>query len=181
MPGNSRHFSADSSCHSRLSYQGQVLFVNGDKGALQVIILLNGKKIGGILTEIIDHVVVVGIGLNLNVRSFPDELRGCASSVFAETKKHLNKKMVFDLLCKELDDCYIMLNTKQDEAILNKWRDYTVLLGQGVTIDIGERSIEGRVINIDRNGRLIVMKTDGEIEHVNAGVCHLKQKQTRDA
>ena len=67
-------------------------------------IVLNGKKIGGTLTEIIDKTIILGIGVNLNIREFPDELEATASSVFLETKKHLEKKMVFDVLCKKLDD-----------------------------------------------------------------------------
>lgn len=137
-------------------------------------IMLNRKKIGGILTEIIDDNVIVGIGVNLNIRKFPQELRGIASSVFLETKKHLDKKMFFDLLCKELDDCYGMLNHNQIRDILSKWRDYTILLGQHVTIQSGEGTIDGKVLDIGLNGALIVLRPDGSIEHVAAGTCHLQ-------
>jgi BirA family biotin operon repressor/biotin-[acetyl-CoA-carboxylase] ligase len=137
-------------------------------------IMLNRKKIGGILTEIIDDTVIVGIGVNLNIRTFPEELREIASSIFLETKKHLDKKMFFDLLCRELDDCYDMLKHKQGRDILSKWRDYTILLGQRVTMEVGNDTIEGKVLDIDLNGALIVLRTDGSIEHVTGGVCHLQ-------
>ncbi|UCC12071.1 MAG: biotin--[acetyl-CoA-carboxylase] ligase [candidate division WOR-3 bacterium] len=136
-------------------------------------IIMNRKKIGGILTEIVDNNVIVGIGVNLNIRSFPQDLRDIASSVFLQTKKHLDKKMVFDLVCREFDEYYGMLKQNQDRDILSKWRDYTVLLGQQVTIQAGDATVAGKVLDIGLNGALIVMRSDGQIEHVSTGVCHL--------
>ena len=136
-------------------------------------IIMNRKKIGGILIEIIDDNVIVGIGVNLNMRSFPGELSEIASSVFIETKKHLDKKMFFDLLCRELDDYYGMLKQNQDRDVLSKWRDYTILLGQQVIIQAGDATIAGKVLDIGMNGALIVMRSDGQIEHVPAGTCSI--------
>jgi BirA family biotin operon repressor/biotin-[acetyl-CoA-carboxylase] ligase len=136
-------------------------------------ILLNGKKIAGILVEIIDDAVIVGIGLNLNIRSFPEDLQDIASSVFLETKKHLEKKMLYDNLCKQLDDCYKMLQNKQGSDLLTKWRHYTVLLGQMVTIKMGETTVQGKVLDISNDGALVLMRTNGKIERVPGGICHM--------
>ncbi len=139
-------------------------------------IVLNGKKIGGTLTEIIDKTVILGIGVNLNIREFPDELEAIASSVFLETKKHLEKKMVFDTLCKQLDDCYIMLKQNKVTDLLTEWRHYTILLGQQVVIEMPDKELSGKVLDISRDGALIVMRSDGKIMRVVAGVCHLRQR-----
>jgi len=139
-------------------------------------IVLNGKKIGGTLTEIIDKTVILGIGVNLNIREFPDELEATASSVFLETKKHLEKKLVFDTLCKQLDDCYIMLKQNKITDLLTEWRHYTILLGQQVVIEMPDKELSGKVLDISRDGALIVMRSDGKIMRVVAGVCHLRQK-----
>ncbi|MBN2621033.1 biotin--[acetyl-CoA-carboxylase] ligase [candidate division WOR-3 bacterium] len=138
-------------------------------------IILNGKKIAGILVEIIDEWIVVGIGLNLNIRKFPEELVDTASSVFLETKKHLEKKMVFDHICKHLDDSYIMLQNNQGAELLTKWRHYTILLGQKVTIEMGDTVIHGKVLDISSDGALVVMNSDGKIQRVPGGVCHLSK------
>ena len=138
-------------------------------------ILLNGKKIGGILTEIVDETVILGIGLNLNIRRFPKELMSIASSVFLETKKHLDKKMVFDLICKQLDDWYAVLKSSKIKRLLEKWRLYTVLLGQEVTIEMGEKELTGRVLDISNDGGLMLMLPNRKVERVLGGVCHLKR------
>jgi BirA family biotin operon repressor/biotin-[acetyl-CoA-carboxylase] ligase len=136
-------------------------------------IMLNGKKIGGILTEILHNIVIVGIGINLVIRKFPETLRTVATSVSLETKKYFDKKMVFDILCRNLDECYWMLNNKKEHELLNRWRDYTILLGQNVELEIGEERITCKVVDIDNNGQLVVRRTDGTVQHVAAGICHL--------
>ena len=140
-------------------------------------IMLNGKKIGGVLTEMVDKAVILGIGLNLNIREFPKELKTTASSVFLETKKHLEKKMVFSTLCRQLDDCYMMLKQNKAADLLTEWRHYTILLGQQVIIELPDKKLEGKVLDISRDGALIIMCLDGKIEKVVAGVCHLRKKE----
>jgi BirA family biotin operon repressor/biotin-[acetyl-CoA-carboxylase] ligase len=139
-------------------------------------IMLNGKKIGGILTEVIDNAVVLGIGINLNIRKFPDELKDTASSVFLETKKHLEKKNVFDMLCRRLDDCYKLLKEKHIRDLLTEWRHYTILLGQEVVIEMLDKKLTGKVLDISNDGALIIMDQERKIQRVVAGVCHLKQR-----
>jgi len=136
-------------------------------------ILLNGKKIAGILVEVMENATIVGIGLNLNIRKFPLDLADIASSVFLETKKHLEKKMIYDHLCKSLDDCYKLLQNNLGKELLTKWRHYTVILGQKVMIDMAGKLVEGKVLDISNDGALVLMKLDGSIQRVPAGVCHM--------
>lgn len=139
-------------------------------------IMLNGKKIGGILTEVVDDFVILGIGINLNIRKFPDALKETASSVFLETKKHLEKKKVFDVLCRRLDDCYGLMKEKKIKDLLTEWRHYTILLGQEVIIEMPDKEVTGKVIDISNDGALVIMGVDGKIKTVVAGVCHLKRR-----
>ncbi len=138
-------------------------------------ILLNRKKIGGILTEIVDNTIIVGIGINLNVRKFPTKLKHVASSVLLETKKHLEKEMVYDDLCKQLDDCYLMLKNDLVSELLTKWRHYTIVLGQEVIIETADRKIGGRVLDISNDGALVLQLPDNCVERIIAGACYLKK------
>ena len=47
-------------------------------------LMIGGKKVGGVLTEIVDGVPLVGIGANLNVERFPEEIAGRATSLRLE-------------------------------------------------------------------------------------------------
>ncbi len=138
-------------------------------------ILLNGKKIGGILTEIVDDTVVLGIGLNLNIRKFPRELRGLASSVFIETKRYTEKDVIYAHLCERLDSCYLMLKNGQISELLTEWRYYTIVLGQEVMIEMGDKSVSGRVLDISNDGALVLRLPDSTVELIIGGTCHLQK------
>ncbi|MCK4252043.1 biotin--[acetyl-CoA-carboxylase] ligase [candidate division WOR-3 bacterium] len=142
-------------------------------------ILLNGKKVAGILTEIIDDTIILGIGINLNITKFPDELDGIASSIFLETKKHLDKKMICNLLYKQLDEFYSMLKNNMTFEILTKWRHYAVLLGKEVIVEMGDEKLSGRVLDINNNGALVIMRPNGRIDYILGGVCYMKKNDGR--
>jgi len=136
-------------------------------------ILLNGKKIAGILCEVIDDKVILGIGINLNVRQFPEDLEDKASSVFVETKKHVDTQSFYHHLCKSLDKNYRLLKEHEIDTLLSKWRKYSLMLGRDVSISVHDRMVVGKVLDVDYQGALIVMRADYGIEHIIAGECRL--------
>lgn len=136
-------------------------------------IFLNGKKIAGTLCEIIDDKIILGIGINLNVRRFPEELTDKASSVFMETKKHFDTQSFYHHLCRALDDNYRLLKENQIDDLLSKWRQYSLMLGREVSIMVHDRMVVGKVLDVDHQGALIVMRADYGIEHIIAGECKL--------
>ncbi|UCD05884.1 MAG: biotin--[acetyl-CoA-carboxylase] ligase [candidate division WOR-3 bacterium] len=136
-------------------------------------ILLNDRKIAGILPEIVDENVILGVGINLNVRQFPDDLRDKASSIFIETKKHLDPQSFYHNLCKSLDTYYGLLKNEEVDALLSKWREYTLMRGRDVSIELPGRLVVGKVLDIDHQGGLIIMRADYAIEHIIAGDCRL--------
>jgi BirA family biotin operon repressor/biotin-[acetyl-CoA-carboxylase] ligase len=134
-------------------------------------IMLNGKKVGGVLADTIDGKVILGLGLNLNVRDFPDDIELVSTSVYIELKKKFDKMMIFDVLCKEIDDQYGMYKANRIQDILMKWRHYTIMLGRNIRIDSADRVIIGRAIDISADGGLVVTLTDGKIERILEGSC----------
>jgi len=136
-------------------------------------IFLNEKKVAGVLTEIIDTTVILGMGINLNITEFPEGLKNTATSIFLETKKRFDKMMVYNDLCLGLDDAYQLLKRDKSTEVLQKWRNYTIMFGKTVSIETPERLIIGRVIDIAGNGALVLSLPDGKIERVIAGECRI--------
>jgi BirA family biotin operon repressor/biotin-[acetyl-CoA-carboxylase] ligase len=134
-------------------------------------IMLNGKKIGGVLADPIDGKVILGLGLNLNIRDFPDDIELISTSIYIELKKKFDKMMIFDLLCKEIDDLYGSYKSNRTQDILVKWRHYTVMLGRNVRIESAGRVIDGRAIDISGDGGLVITLPDGKIERILDGSC----------
>ena len=62
-------------------------------------IVVNGKKVCGILTEMraevgyIDH-VAIGAGINVNRKEFPEEIRGMATSLVLECGKTFSREEI---------------------------------------------------------------------------------------
>ena len=71
-------------------------------------VLINNKKICGILTEnIIDKEIklsVIGIGLNTNIEKFNEDLKDIATSIKLETNKEINNKNIMEKIVLELED-----------------------------------------------------------------------------
>ena len=136
-------------------------------------LFLNRKKVAGILTEVVDARAILGIGINLNVKQFPSELSQRASSILVETNKHLNAETVYQDVCCSVDKYYQYLKEEKVDELLNKWRDYTIMIGRDVRIELPDRVVMGRVLDIDQRGALIVLRADYGIEHIVAGDCSL--------
>ncbi|MCX7924182.1 MAG: biotin--[acetyl-CoA-carboxylase] ligase [Fimbriimonadales bacterium] len=51
-------------------------------------LMIHGRKLGGLLTEIVEGVAIVGIGINLGQREFPPELERIAVSVWQAVCPH---------------------------------------------------------------------------------------------
>ena len=71
-------------------------------------IYLNNKKIGGILIEtqyLLNNInfTIIGIGLNINQKEFPDDIANIATSLFMETKNIYDKEEIINGLIKEIE------------------------------------------------------------------------------
>ena len=75
-------------------------------------IMISGKKIGGVLVERVDTSsdipsVIIGVGLNLNIDRFPDELKNKAASLKTFKKASIDIKGFTSALLKALDQGYL--------------------------------------------------------------------------
>src|SRR5215469_3485308 len=89
-------------------------------------LLLNGKKLCGILTEMnaeVDrlHAVVIGIGVNVNHREIPDELRSIATSLCLEGGRIYSRVQILVALLREIEQHYNLLLREGNQAIVERW------------------------------------------------------------
>ena len=74
-------------------------------------IVLNGKKLWGILTNIstqggIAKDIIIGIGLNINQVQFPEEIVDIATSLRKEYEIIFNKKEIIEKICINMEKLY---------------------------------------------------------------------------
>jgi len=138
-------------------------------------ILLNGKKIGGILTEMHaepDRVllIVVGIGINVNHETMPADLRGTATSLRIETgKTHSRTELVVRVLHR-LDGYYNQFLRQGAEPILRRFAEVSSFCeGKRVRVATAKETFLATTAGLEPSGVLRVRRENGKTEPVLAG------------
>jgi BirA family transcriptional regulator, biotin operon repressor / biotin---[acetyl-CoA-carboxylase] ligase len=129
-------------------------------------VLLDGRKLAGILAEARpqDGWAVVGIGVNVAVRmeDLPEELRTTAATLGLEPRD------VESVLARVLGALERSLALDR-AALLDAWRARDALLGRDVSWADGA----GRAAGIDGDGRLVVELPGGGRTALESGEVHL--------
>ena len=146
-------------------------------------ILINGKKVCGILTEIgaeadmIDYIVVgIGIDANVDTESFPEEFRNSSTSLEKELGHDINRIEFVQRLLLEFETHYLKFQKDGFSTILEEWRNMSATIGEWVKITTQARTIYGEAIGVDTEGALIIETGEGQLEKIVAGNCeHLRR------
>ncbi len=138
-------------------------------------LLLNNKKLGGILTEMhaepsAVRFIVVGMGINVNQERFPAELSATATSLRKETGR-LHSRLEF--LVKLLTQFEIDYNRFLQEGASYVVERFELVSsfasGRRVRVDTGTESYLGTTDGLSPEGLLIVKKDGGASATVIAG------------
>lgn len=136
-------------------------------------VIYDGKKLCGILTELgpdADY-VVIGIGLNVNMTSFPEELSERAISMRMASGRVIGREEVTAAVIREFDRCYRIFLADGDLSGLKE--DYEKILantGRRVRVIDPAAPFTGRALGINRRGELLVRRDDtGSVEAVYSG------------
>jgi BirA family biotin operon repressor/biotin-[acetyl-CoA-carboxylase] ligase len=137
-------------------------------------LLLNGKKLGGVLTEMeseSDRIryVVVGLGLNVNNPEFPTELAATATSLILAAGRPFSRVDLLKAWLDEFDGLYDRFLNQGFAEILEEWKGLTVTLGRAVTVRQGPREISGLALDVAPDGALLLRTAGGEIVRVISG------------
>jgi BirA family transcriptional regulator, biotin operon repressor / biotin---[acetyl-CoA-carboxylase] ligase len=143
-------------------------------------ILLRGKKVVGILTELsaeADRVrhVIIGIGVDVNVTDLPDELREVATSLAAEAGRKFLRAEIAAAILRELDLDYGRVTRGEFAALAEEWERQCVTLGRRVVIHIGDRTLTGRAEALDSDGALLLRGDYGHLERIIGGDVTLEK------
>jgi BirA family transcriptional regulator, biotin operon repressor / biotin---[acetyl-CoA-carboxylase] ligase len=141
-------------------------------------VLVNGKKISGILTESalrgqsVDWAVIgIGINVNFDPKVYP-EIADIATSLSVELDKKVSELEVLLHLLSELEFFYSAL--RRDEPIYEKWRDKLETLGKVVQVKTGADLEKGYAESVDEDGALILRRSDGSLARILAGEVTLR-------
>ncbi|NBJ14300.1 MAG: biotin--[acetyl-CoA-carboxylase] ligase [Dehalobacter sp. 4CP] len=142
-------------------------------------LFLNGKKAGGILTEMSvssrrTPVVVIGIGLNVNLAEtdFPDELKSTATSLRLETGREHDRTRLTAGILNGFEPLYLeYLSTVDLGRTLTICRERSEVIGRKVVLENREGPVQtAEVIDLGPKGELVVrLAQTGEIKAIISG------------
>jgi BirA family transcriptional regulator, biotin operon repressor / biotin---[acetyl-CoA-carboxylase] ligase len=138
-------------------------------------LLINGKKVGGILTEM--HAepgqirfVIVGIGLNVNQEKFAGELGAIATSLRLEAGKAQSRLELLVRLLREFENDYNQFLREGAASITKKFVAISSYAqGRRVRVTNGTESFAGTTAGLGPEGLLQVRRDDGAVVTVIAG------------
>ncbi|MBQ8599277.1 MAG: biotin--[Oscillospiraceae bacterium] len=132
-------------------------------------LILDGKKIGGILSELHEGNLIVGIGINVKQQSFPTELSHVSSLALCCGRS-------FDLVAAERAVIQQLLIYWQDEkAALSAYRQRLLTLNREVSVLCEGKSREGFALELEDSGALRVRFADsGLVESLHSGQVSIR-------
>lgn len=138
-------------------------------------LVADGRKLCGILTEMsteADYIryVVVGIGINVGIREFPEDLRDKATSLYLCQKKAVSRSRLVAEVMEAWEKYYDIFNQTLDlRNLRQEYNRELVNTGKPVKVLAPENTCTGTALGIDSVGRLLVELEDGSIREVVSG------------
>ena len=137
-------------------------------------VVVSHKKICGILTEMgvrdgkIDY-AVIGVGINVNIREFPEEMADKATSLYLESGKKFDRSQIPGLVMEAFEEYYEKFAATCDlSGLKEEYESILANYNQPVRV-LAKEPYEGVARGITDGGELLVEKTDGTIVAVSAG------------
>ena len=137
-------------------------------------VVVSHKKICGILTEMgvrdgkIDY-AVIGVGINVNIREFPEEMADKATSLYLESGREFDRSQILGLVMEAFEEYYEKFAATCDlSGLKEEYESILANYNQPVRV-LAKEPYEGVARGITDGGELLVEKTDGTIVAVSAG------------
>ena len=124
-------------------------------------IYIENKKVCGILCEAVTNpdtmkieYIIIGIGVNIGITKFPDELKDIATSLSEKTNKNKLCAYITDNIVEELSHL-------SDRSFIDKYKELSLVLGKQITYTENEETKEATAVDIDNNGGLVIQTESG--------------------
>ena len=144
-------------------------------------IILNGKKVAGILLESKSpnptpgrrdnnsNTCIIGVGINCHQKkdSFPDELQPNATSIDIESHSMIDRISLAKRLLTSIDH-WLEVAAQTSEKVIDQWRNLSVQLGNRVKLIYNGQQFTGNCIGIDPEKGLILQLDSGGVTFFDA-------------
>ncbi len=138
-------------------------------------VVIKGRKLCGILTEMSAEVrqvnyIVIGVGINANLTSFPEEIREIATSLKLELGRDINRAELIARVMTEFERLYAEFEAQGDlGAVMQEYNELCLNAGSKVRVLDPNGEYTGTSRGINSMGELLVETEDGKMQEVYAG------------
>ena len=140
-------------------------------------IIINNKKVCGILTEISAELnrvnyIVIGIGINANIdeKEFPQEIKDKATSLKIAYNKEVNRKELTARILNNFEELYLeLIDNNTIKKSIEICKESSILLGKKIRIINTDRQNLVTAVDLTDQGELLVKNENGEIEKIISG------------
>ncbi|ARM31689.1 biotin--[acetyl-CoA-carboxylase] ligase [Prosthecochloris sp. HL-130-GSB] len=145
-------------------------------------ILSGGRKLCGILCEMesetdMTHFVIVGIGINVNLREIPGEIRDIASSLLIESGEAVSRPQLLASFLNCFEPLYDEWTGLEDLGpSYDLLEEYSYLRGKTVEIEQFRQCLKGTAAGISRFGELLLDLDNGRRLTLSSGEARLSVK-----
>ena len=138
-------------------------------------VLAGSGKLAGILTEVeAGGGIILGLGVNLSVPSFPSDVPGVSLDRLARAPQ--SWEALLSAILPELGRRLRQVEGGGIRGLRVDWTARAAGLGGPVRAQVGSSTVEGTALGIDDDGALLVETADGRVRLV-AGEVHLLPPQ----
>jgi len=137
-------------------------------------VTFRGKKLGGILSEMIkgsdSRVLIFGIGVNLNLENMPVEITEKSISLQDITNLDLQPELILNTILQEMEKYLAIYTSPLPKTILTEFKENCDYNANQVSLH-NDGKVEKKKVNIkgiNENGLLVILSPDGTPEFVNA-------------
>lgn len=138
-------------------------------------IVINGKKVCGMLAEMslerdYIHYVVIGVGINVGLQGFPEEIAATAACLQQECGRRVSRAELIANVMRAFEENYELFLQHEDlSGLREQYRSLLVNNGKEVRVLDPKGEFRGIAQGINDLGELLVEREDGSVTAVYAG------------
>ena len=134
-------------------------------------VYIRGKKVAGILVEATKEDLIVGIGVNLNIKRFPKDLQIPATSIYLETEQYVEPLEFLNLLLENLSVELLKFRGEGFDPFVEPINRKLLWRGKRVIIDQREC---GKLLGITPRGTALIKTCFGKVKEFPYGDISLR-------
>jgi BirA family biotin operon repressor/biotin-[acetyl-CoA-carboxylase] ligase len=134
-------------------------------------LLVDECKICGMLSELeaeADRLTFINIGIGLNVNNDPPSIEPAATSLKKIMGRRVSRK---EILSRYLNEFEAQMQAAAYDDVIERWKQFTVTLNRHVRVVTTRKVYEGKAVDVDDTGALILECADGSLKTIRYGDC----------